>query len=67
MWCILAESITFVAAVAKVQTLADGGIRITLDLPEDTIDVAAWLMQAKRDEDAVKVQVTLNNQKQSNG
>ena len=42
------ESITFVATVAKVQTLADGGLRLTLDLPEDAIIEAAWFMKAKR-------------------
>ena len=49
------ESITFVAAVAKVQTLADGGLRLTLDLPEDAIIEAAWFMKAKQEGVAVKV------------
>ena len=40
------EAIEFVAAVNKVQTLADGGLRVTLDLPEDAIIQAAWLMVA---------------------
>ena len=31
--------------VAKVQNLANGGARITLDLPETSIDVAAKLLQ----------------------
>jgi len=34
--------------VYKVQTLADMGIRITLDLPETAIPQAAMLMEAKR-------------------
>lgn len=33
----MASPITFVAVVQKVQTLADGGIRVTLDLPETAI------------------------------
>jgi hypothetical protein len=40
--------IGFSAAVNKVQTLADQGIRLTLDLPEDAIAQAAMLMECKR-------------------
>jgi len=36
------------ATVAKVQTLADGGIRVMLDLPEQAIMQAAQLMECKR-------------------
>ena len=43
-----AEPVTFEATVSKVTTLADGGIRIALDLPEDAIIAAAWLMECKR-------------------
>jgi poly-gamma-glutamate capsule biosynthesis protein CapA/YwtB (metallophosphatase superfamily) len=43
-----AEVIRFQAQVAKVQTLADGGIRLVLDLPETAIDTAAKMMQAKQ-------------------
>lgn len=42
-------SITFPAQVAKVTTLADGGIRITLDLSETAIAQAAMLMECKRE------------------
>jgi hypothetical protein len=35
--------------VYKVQTLLDGGIRITLDLPETAIPQAAMLMECKRE------------------
>lgn len=42
-------SVKFVASVAKVTTLADHGLRVTLDLPEDAIIEAAYLMQCKRD------------------
>lgn len=44
-----AEPLTFPAAVAKVQTLSDGGIRVTLDLPESEIMALAWLAQCQRD------------------
>jgi hypothetical protein len=40
-------TITFSAQIAKVQTLADGGIRVTLDLPETAIETATQLMQVK--------------------
>ena len=40
--------ITFPAQVVKVQTLADGGLRVTLDLPETAIFAAAQLMECKR-------------------
>lgn len=41
--------IRFEAIVAKAQTLADGGIRITLDLPETAIPQMAMLIEAKRE------------------
>ena len=41
--------ITFVAQVAKIATLADGGLRVTLDLPESAILPVAELMVCKRD------------------
>ena len=37
----------FWASVAKVQTLADGGIRVTLDLPETAITQMAELVAYK--------------------
>lgn len=40
--------IKFNAQVAKVQTLADGGIRIILDLPETAIDTATKMMQVRQ-------------------
>jgi hypothetical protein len=45
----MADAIEFVAEVQKVQTLVDGGLRVTLDLPETAIVEAAWLMTAKRE------------------
>ena len=48
------EQIEVIAAVYKVQTLADGGLRMTLDFSESEIIAAAWLMTCKRDGVAVK-------------
>ena len=45
-----AASIEFQAVVQKVQTLVDGGLRLTLDLPETAIQQAAMLMECKRNE-----------------
>lgn len=42
-----AESMTFPANVYKVQTLSDGGIRVTLDMPETEIMALAWLAQCQ--------------------
>ena len=44
----MAEPITFPAQVARIQTLADGGIRVYFDLPETAILAAAQLMECKR-------------------
>ena len=44
----MADSTTFWAIVGKVQTMADGGIRVYLDLPEGAIVQAAELMTYKR-------------------
>jgi hypothetical protein len=41
--------ITFPAIVYKVQTLIDGGVRVTLDLPEDCIPQMAMLAETKRE------------------
>lgn len=46
----LAETvIRFDAIVYKVQTLSDGGIRLTLDLPETAIPQMAMLAETKRE------------------
>jgi hypothetical protein len=44
----LAE-IRFIAEVYKVQTLVDGGVRVTLDLPETAIPQMAMLAECQRD------------------
>lgn len=41
--------IRFDAVVAKVQTLADGGIRLTLDMGENAIPQMAMLAETKRE------------------
>jgi len=49
--------ITFIAEVVKVATLADGGIRLTLDLSEQDIPQAAMLMECKRQGIALSVEM----------
>ena len=54
----LAEAvIRFDAIVNKVQTLADGGVRLTLDLGENAIPQMAMLAQTKVDGIVLDVQV----------
>lgn len=38
----------FIAVIHKVQSLADGGIRVAFDLPETAITEAALLMECQR-------------------
>jgi len=42
------DLIKFVAIVEKIQTLKDGGLRLTLDLSEDYIEQVKSLMDVKR-------------------
>jgi len=42
------QALRFSATVAQVKTMADGGIRVAIDLPETAIDIAAAMMQAKQ-------------------
>ena len=44
----MSEPIHFTASVAQVKTMADGGLRLVLDLPETAIDIATAMMQAKQ-------------------
>lgn len=41
-------AIVFPAEIIKVQTMVDGAIRLTLDLPADQIQNAAKLMEANQ-------------------
>ena len=40
--------IDFTAAVTSVKTMADGGLRVSFDLSEQSIPQAAMLMECKR-------------------
>ena len=42
-----ASVIRFSASIYKLQTLADGGIRVTLDLPETAIETMAQLARVR--------------------
>ncbi len=42
------EAIIFPAEIVKVQTMADGALRLTLDLPAGEIGTAAKMMEAKQ-------------------
>ena len=44
----MTDDLRFTAIVARVQTLADNGLRVTLDLPEQAVVEAAQLMELKR-------------------
>jgi len=44
----MTDAIRFQAQIVKVQTLADGGIRLTFDLAETAIETATAMMQAKQ-------------------
>jgi hypothetical protein len=54
---VLTDGVEILATVARVATLADQGIRITFDLSEDSVLVAAYLMECKRWGTVVKVSV----------
>lgn len=54
----MSDPIEFYAQIAKVQTLADGGLRFTFDVPEMAIMAAAELMACKVDGHVVDVVVT---------
>lgn len=41
-------SIRFQAQVVKVQSMTDGALRVTLDMPENLVNIAALLMESKR-------------------
>ena len=42
------EKIKFQAEVIRVQTMADGALRVVLDMSEDNVMQAAQLMECKR-------------------
>ena len=49
--------IKFEAIVSQVRTLADGGVRVVLDLPESAIPQMAMLAQTKIDGIVLDVEV----------
>jgi hypothetical protein len=61
------STIEFTAAVYKVQTLVDGGLRVTLDLPETAIAAAAMLMECQRQAVALRVSADPDNRNDAGG
>lgn len=53
----MAEKITFTAAVSKVSTLADGGIRVALDMGEGELLAMAQLAKCQQAGVVLKVTV----------
>lgn len=51
------DKIQVVGQVYKVQTLVDGGIRITIDLPETAVNVMAQLAKYQINGVAVKISI----------
>jgi len=49
------DAVAFDATVYKVQTLVDGGLRVTFDLPETAIPQVSRLMEFKRTEQPLRV------------
>ena len=52
------ETIKFKAEVAKVQTMADGGVRVVLDLGEDGRRVMEALTKHKQDGHFLAIEAT---------
>lgn len=42
------EAITFTAEVAQVKTLADHGLRIVLDIPDNAVDVVSKMIEIRQ-------------------
>jgi hypothetical protein len=61
------EAIRFQAQVSKVTTLADGGIRVVLDLSETDIEVAKQMMQARQQGAILEVAAVAVLQSLTNG
>ena len=59
-------AIEFDAIVYKVQTLADHGLRVTFDLPEDAIPQMAMLAECKRAGIALRIVATAQQPKVTN-
>jgi hypothetical protein len=61
------EAIRFQAQVAKVTTLADGGIRLVLDIAETEIEVAKQMMLARQQGAILEVAAVAVLQSPTNG
>jgi len=64
------NEIVFIASVYKVSTLVDGGVRVTLDLSEDSVMQMAQLAECQRFGQILTVTCTFVNetiQKVNNG
>jgi len=57
---------SFYCSVARVQTMADGGLRVYLDLPEDAIVPAAEMMAYKRHGTVIDVEMTPRGEERPN-
>ena len=49
--------VVFDCIVARVSTLADGGLRVAFDLPENAIAAAALLMAAKAEGEVLLLRI----------
>jgi hypothetical protein len=56
------NAVSFDAVVHEVKTLSDGGLRFTFDVPEGCVPQAAWLMECKRNETALRLAVAVNDE-----
>ena len=63
----MAETITFQATVARVQTMADGGLRFIFDAPESAVMQAAQLMECKRFGAVLDIEMTPGEPEQEYG
>jgi hypothetical protein len=62
----MVNKIIFSASVASVKTMVDGGIRITLDLPEQAIAQAAALMECRREMIPLRVEIMADTNEAEN-
>ena len=53
------DEIAFVATVARIRTLADGGLRFEFDVGEDATMQAAQLMECKRYGAVLNIRITV--------
>jgi hypothetical protein len=63
----VSDAIRFQAQVSKVTTLADGGIRLVLDLAETEIEVAKQMMLARQQGAILEVAAVAVLQSLTNG